>query len=149
MLLPSRPLSTSGGHYNSIGVFTTIRQVAATTMGATTSFPMGSKQPCFDLLEKPFFCETTSNVTTSGSPPQSTTKPELLDGHSVAQGRQGCRARALHYDYNDNSEREQRILGDDRRTRRLQRQELLSWLYVIVCVTTITTVRRRKRDGLL
>ena len=38
-----------------------------------------------------------------------------------------CSARALHYDYddyNDSCEREQRV-GDDRRTRRLQRQESL------------------------
>ena len=56
-------------------------------------------------------------------------------------------ARALHYDgdYSDSSEREQ-SLRDDRRTRRLQRQELLLWLYVIVCVTTIMSTWRRKRD---
>ena len=68
----------------------------------------------------------------------------------MAQGKESQSARALHYDsdYNDSSEREQRVLGDDRRTRRLQRQELLSWLYVIVCVTTITITWRRKRDRL-
>ena len=66
---------------------------------------------------------------------------------SMAQdGKAG--ARALHYDgdYNDHSEREKRVLGEDWRTRRLQRQELLLQWYVIVCVTIITTVRRRTRD---
>ena len=60
----------------------------------------------------------------------------------------GSKGPAHYDDYNDSCEREQRV-GDDRKTRRLQRQELLSWLYVIVCVTIITTTWRRKRDRLL
>ena len=68
----------------------------------------------------------------------------------VAQGKQAGAARALHYDgdYNNHGEREIRV-RDGRGLRRLQRQELLSWLYVIVCVTTITSTWRRKRDWLL
>ena len=56
--------------------------------------------------------------------------------------------RALHYDgdCNDNSKREIRDPREDRGLRRLQRQESLLQWYVIVCVTIITTVRRRKRD---
>ena len=69
----------------------------------------------------------------------------------LAQDGKGVQStRALHCDgdYNDNSEREQRRVGDDRALRRLQRQELLSWLYVIVCATTITSTWRRMRDRL-
>ena len=69
----------------------------------------------------------------------------------VAQDGKGVQStRALHYDgdYNNHGEREIRV-RDDRGLRRLQRQELLSWLYVIVCVTTITSTWRRMRDRLL
>ena len=42
-------------------------------------------------------CETTSTVTTSGSPPQSTTKPELLTCHLWLKEERVCQAaRALH-----------------------------------------------------
>ena len=52
-------------------------------------------------------------------------------------------ARALHYDHdNDHSQREQEI-GEDRRPRRLPRQDLLLRWFVLVCVTIITTVRER------
>ena len=68
-----------------------------------------------------YVCETTSTVTTSGSPPQSTTKPELLTCHLwLKEERKSGRARALHYDDNDNSKRELRDPGDDRGLRRLQ-----------------------------
>ena len=45
---------------------------------------------------------------------------------SLAQGKErAAEHRALHYDDYDHSKRE-KSLGDNRRTRRLQRQELLS-----------------------
>ena len=75
------------------------------------------------LLE---ICETTSTVTTSGSPPQSTTKPKDDNATCGSRKRKAAEHRALHYDDYDNSQREQRI-GDDRKTRRLQRQEPSSW----------------------
>ena len=82
--------------------------------------------------------------------PKANYKAQDDNGHHLAQGRNGAAARALHYDvdYNDYSKRE-KSLGDDRGLRRLQRQELPSWLYVIVCVTTITSTWKRKRDRLL
>ena len=65
----------------------------------------------------------------------------------VAQGKErAAEHRALHYDDHDCSQRELRVLRDDRRLRRLLRQESLLQWYVIVCVTIITTVWRRKRD---
>ena len=69
------------------------------------------------------FCETTSTVTTSGSPPQSTTKPELLTCHLWLKEERVCQAAkgpAHNYDDNDNSKRELRAPGDDRGLRRLQ-----------------------------
>ena len=53
---------------------------------------------------------------------------EPSHGHILCNRMQKAGARALHYDYDDydDSQREQRV-GDDRKTRRLQRQELISW----------------------
>ena len=123
--------------------------MAATTLGLLPVFRWVEGWAYNSDVERG--CETTDTVTTSGSPPQSTLQSPNYWNATRGSRKTAGAARALHYDYdyNDHSEREQRVLGEDRRTRRLQRQELLSWLYVIVCVTTITTTWRRKRDRLL
>ena len=96
-------------------------------------------------------CETTDSVTTIRLPsPVALQRHKLLNGHLWLKWKSDAENQgpAHNYDYNDYSQREIREPRDDRKTRRLPRQESLLQWYVVVCVTIITTVWRRKRDRL-
>ena len=83
------------------------------------------------------FCETADSKYYFGFPPHRQTKTTKRPSSAQGCKRKAAGARALHCDdYNDDNQSRQ------------PRQESLPQRFVIVCVTIITTVRRRKRHWL-
>ena len=115
------------GHYNSIGVFHYDMTDGSYNIGATTSFSDGLRvEPTTVMLRGGVKRQTPSIL--PAPLPKAHYKAQNY-GTAIAWLKDGkAGARALHYDYDyyDYSQRESRV-GDDRKTRRLRRQELQSW----------------------
>ena len=106
VLLPlARLLSTSGAHYNSIGVFTTTGQMAATTLGCYYQFSKG-----WGLSLLPWHSEGVWNYRQCHylrlPSPVSTTKPKTTGWPFCGSRKRAGAARALHYDYDYNDHRQ-------------------------------------------